>query len=431
MLKKIIYIFALICSVNMAAQRTSSSPYSYFGIGELSKSQTVEQTSMGGIGIAFSDNYHLNLINPAALAHLRYTTYTAGGAIDGLWIQDGSSSQSSSNIRLSYVNFGIPLGRKAGFIFGLEPNSTVGYSINNSTVDSEGNTSAIDLFYGSGGSSRVHASFGMFIFKGFSLGIDADYVFGENTNTILNQRANTYLATVHKSESVTRGNNVKIGLLYKKEFKNKLYTQLGATFKLENNYRLSSEEYTYSASLNSSQVIIPRDTLYSGTGKGELVNPLKTGVGFAIGKNNFWHAEINYEQQDALSNIGDALGNPNDLNYKFDNSSKLTIGGFYLPKINSISSYWDRIIYRAGVRFENTGLLVDGSGNRTNYTPIKDFGISFGMGLPIGKDISNLNLGIEYGSKGTTNNNLIKENYFNFTLSLSLNDSWFIKRRID
>ncbi|MGY8910077.1 MAG: hypothetical protein ACKVIG_09490, partial [Flavobacteriales bacterium] len=117
--------------------------------------------------------------------------------------------------------------------------------------------------------------------------------------------------------------------------------------------------------------------------------------------------------------------------YRYGNSNRISLGGFYLPKINSISSYWERITYRAGVRYENTGLLVDGSGNTSNFTEINDFGISFGLGLPL-KRLSTVNMGFEFGKRGTIENNLIQENYFNFRLSLSLTDTnWFVKRKID
>ena len=77
---------------------------------------------------------------------------------------------------------------------------------------------------------------------------------------------------------------------------------------------------------------------------------------------------------------------------------------------------------------------MNGTTTPGNFTEIKDFGISFGLGLPL-RSLSNLNLGVEYGRKGSTINNLIQENYFNFKLSLSLSaigqQAWFIKKRID
>jgi hypothetical protein len=74
--------------------------------------------------------------------------------------------------------------------------------------------------------------------------------------------------------------------------------------------------------------------------------------------------------------------------------------------------------------------LVNGSTNDTNFTEIKDFGISFGLGLPL-KQLSTVNMGFEFGKRGTTDNNLIEEDYFKFRLSLSLSEKWFVKRRID
>jgi len=139
-----------------------------------------------------------------------------------------------------------------------------------------------------------------------------------------------------------------------------------------------------------------------------------------------------YQNQAALQSEG--FTSTTNSSYSYEKSNRISLGGFYLPKINSISSYWKRVTYRAGMRFEKIGLAVDGSGTGTNFTSIDDFGMSFGLGLPL-KQLSTVNLGFEYGKRGTTSNNLIEENYFNVRLSLSLTASgaqgWFRKRKID
>ena len=111
----------------------------------------------------------------------------------------------------------------------------------------------------------------------------------------------------------------------------------------------------------------------------------------------------------------------------FEDASTLSLGGFYIPKYNSFTNYWERVVYRAGLRFETTGLQVQNES-------IKEFGMSFGVGLPVGTNrnpFSNANLGIEIGKRGTTNANLIQENFLKFKISLSLNDRWFQKRKFD
>ena len=53
------------------------------------------------------------------------------------------------------------------------------------------------------------------------------------------------------------------------------------------------------------------------------------------------------------------------------------------------------------------------------------------MGFPIGGNFSNINLGIEYGKRGTTASGLVQENYLNVSVGLSFSDRWFVKRKID
>ena len=61
-----------------AAQQGTSSPYSFYGIGEVRFRGTVENRLMGGVSI-FPDSLHVNILNPATYASLKMTTYTAGG----------------------------------------------------------------------------------------------------------------------------------------------------------------------------------------------------------------------------------------------------------------------------------------------------------------------------------------------------------------
>ena len=113
----------------------------------------------------------------------------------------------------------------------------------------------------------------------------------------------------------------------------------------------------------------------------------------------------------------------NDIS-TFENSSQIAVGGFYIPDYNAFSGYYKRVVYRAGLNFANTGLVIKDES-------IKEFGISFGLGLPVGRRnlFSNANVGIEFGKRGTTNQNLIQENFINFNVSLSLNSRWFEQKK--
>ncbi|TVZ55813.1 hypothetical protein OD91_1080 [Lutibacter sp. Hel_I_33_5] len=433
MIRRVLLIFLLLTATLLTAQRTNSSPYSFFGIGQEFSPKTVEQASMGGIGVAFASGYYLNFTNPAANAHLRLTTYSFGILNNRLTIEDASGAQTSNSTSLNYISFGFPIGQKAGFVVGLQPISSVGYSLTNQITDANGDAIEITRFSGNGGVNRLYGSFGIKVFKDFSLGIEADYSFGRLENSVLNRRINVTLASKHSEDIITRGGSVKLGALYKKKLKNKVDLGFGASYKLGTDISANGEENLYSLTLGVTGAEIPRDTISSGTISGFYKLPLETTIGGGIGVENKWYAGLEYKSRDALQFAGFLNNTTNSFSY--ENSTRFSLGGFYIPRVNAINGYWKRVTYRTGLRFEKTGLQIDGTGTGNNFETINDFGMSFGLGLPLGNKLSNLNIGFEYGQKGTTNNNLIKESYFNFRLSLSLNafsgQAWFQKRKID
>lgn len=430
MTRRILFFLLLIVSTQLFSQRTTSSPYSIFGVGEEFGARTVEQIGMGGIGAAYSSNRYLNFINPAAHADLRYTTYAFGLLNNRLRVEDADTNESNNTTSLSYLGFGFPIGSKVGVVVGMQPTSAIGYSFINNTFDTSGNLIELTQFEGDGSVNRVYGGFGVIVFKGFSIGFEADFLFGNIANSVLNARQNVALATRNVEDSDVRGGSVKVGVQYKKALKNELQLNVGASITLANTLKATGTENLFSLALGLAGEEQPRDTLFSGALKGNLERPLETVIGIGIGKENKWYAELDYKFQSALNPTG-FLDN-SALSLRYGNSSRLSLGGFYIPKINSISSYWERVTYRAGFRIEKTGQLANGDLTGNTFTEINDFGISFGLGLPIGKRTpTNLNFTFEYGKKGTTDNGLLQENYLNLRLSLSLNDLWFIKRTID
>ncbi len=434
MIKNIVVSILLLTSVVVMGQRTSSSPYSFFGIGDEFSTTTVEQSAMGGIGVAFSHYKYLNFTNPAAYANLRYSTYSLGLLNNDLTVKTANIKQNSISTTLSYVALAFPIGDKAGFSFGMQPISSVGYSLTNTGLASDGTSiNEITLFEGSGGVNRFYGSFGIKVFKGLSLGVEGDFSFGNVENSITNQLINVALATKYKEAVQLRGSSLKFGAQYKNVLKDKLMLTAGATVKLGNDLSVSGESLTYSLTLSGNGAETVKDTLINQNGDkviaidGDFTLPVKTILGVGVGQLDKWYAGIEYENKDAISSTS-IFGNT--AAYRFGKGNRIAVGGFYLPKVNSISSYWNRVTYRAGFRYENTGLLVNSGINNTNFTEIKDFGISFGLGLPL-KGLSTINTGFEFGKRGTISNNLIEENYFNFRLSLSLSEKWFVKRKID
>ncbi len=425
MIRKIVVVIALFVSIAGFSQKSNTSAYSFFGIGDKNSLSTVEQLSMGGVGVAMGEVHRLNLSNPASYSSLLFTNYSIALDNKNIRAKNSNDNQSASATYLSYVAMGIPVGDKGGFSFGLLPNTSVGYSLLSNIYDDEDTVIEATRYEGEGGTNKAFFGFGYSPFKKLSLGLQGNYVFGKIENNIINQEKDVSLATKYETISNIKGFSFNVGFIYKTTI-NKLNLHVGGNFDLENDIDSEGNEYLYSISLGA--VESPRDTILNKQSSGILRSPLKTTLGVGLGKDNVWYAGADFSFQKALEFQGDVVNNNSKVAY--DSYSRIAIGGFYTPKVNSLTGYWKRVTYRAGMKLEKTGLLVDASGSGNDFTEINDFGISFGVGLPVKNQLSNVNLGFEIGKRGKSEKGLVLENYANFRLSLSFSDKWFKKRKI-
>jgi len=416
-------ILLLLVIVNTYSQKSSASPYSFFGIGDENVTKTVEEISRGETSVADYSSYRLFLSNPASLANLTYTTYALGATNTTLRATDKLNSERSSVTSLSYLALGVPIGDNAGFAFGLQPNTNVGYSLLQEFTDANNLVTESNLFSGNGGTNRVFLGYGKKLHKFATVGIEGSFIFGRLSNNILNRRDNVQFATQSETNSNISGFVLKVGVQYHKPLKKKknIELQFGATASLNSNLTNRGNELLFSLINNTRGAIIPRDTILDQSFNGKVKNPFKSTVGIGIGKHYNWNMSLEYAYQGAISFSGGVLGGSSIVNYK--SANRISFGGYYLPNYNSITSYWNRVTYRGGIKYKQTGLVVSNEN-------INEYGISFGVGMPIGKELSTFNLGLELGKRGTINSGLVRENYFNIRIGLTLNDKWFVKRKI-
>ena len=86
---------------------------------------------------------------------------------------------------------------------------------------------------------------------------------------------------------------------------------------------------------------------------------------------NIPNANVSYINENYGYQIPNICNDINNVN--FENSLRYSLGGFYIPNYNSFSKYYEKIIYRAGLRYENTGLII-------NKTAIKEYAATAGLG---------------------------------------------------
>ncbi len=410
-------------------QVTNQSPYSFFGIGESNQQISIASAGMGGISVALNRTHELNFANPALLSNVQYTLFDIGVKTQFLTLKDASQTQNSSFTSLSYLTAGFPITKKMGFMVGLQPNSNVGYNIAQEIYDTDDEILEANLFNGNGGTNRFFMGVGFQAWKGLSIGAETEFIFGSIENNVINQRADTQLYTRYRNQSQIGGIGFKLGGAYQTEIKKGLELNIESSVKLANDIHTESDNVFYTFLYSTYGTESPQDTLFSNESvKGKISRPLAFHSGIGIGNPDIWYAGIEYNMQNALEFDTELMSNSK---IKYTNRSQISLGGYYLPKKNSISSYWQRVIYRAGVRFENPGIALDVDGPANSFSEMKDFGISFGLGLPVGNQLTRLNVSVEYGKRGETSQGLIQENYVNLRLGLNLAEKWFQKSKIN
>jgi hypothetical protein len=214
---------------------------------------------------------------------------------------------------------------------------------------------------------------------------------------------------------------MKIGAMYNTPLTKKLQLYASATFVPQSSITALNTRNIGLIQF-SDQDFIPVDAGIDVAVPNNTINlPSNYNVAIGIGEAKKWALGIDFTRQQ-FTNYSNRF--KDIVSGGFENANRIAVGGYYIPKYNSFNSYFDRVNYRAGFRFENTGLVIKNES-------ITDVAITAGLGLPVGGMLSNINLGIEYGQRGTKAQNLILENYLNFTIALSLTDKWFVKRKYD
>lgn len=428
MVKKFLIAFFCVAAHGIFAQNGTISPYSYFGIGDFRDNGTVENQMMGGVSM-YGDSIHINLSNPAAYSKLKLTTYTAGISHTEFRLKDFTEEQKSSVTNLDYLSIGFPVAENIGVGFGIMPFSSVGYNLTDVNEPANDDDPTItSVFAGEGGLNRVYASVGFQVIKDLSLGVTANFNFGTLEYQRIQSVEDVQFGTVDRRESRINGYDLNYAANYTPTIKDKYTLYTSILVNTQGNLVSTNTETLGSFSLVNGQDIevIDVDLDAVNLRNTEIKIPTTTTLGLGFGEDKKWFLGGEYSFQKFSDFENEFLGLEN-VTYK--DASGFALGGYFVPDYRLLSGFFKRITYRAGLRYDVTGLEV-------NNKEINNFGITFGFGLPLSggstfEGFSNLNLGFELGRRGTTDQNLIEESYFKINVGLSLNDRWFQKRRIN
>jgi len=396
-----------------------NSPYSRYGLGEERYGFNSALKAMGGFSIAYSNTFAINTNNPASYAAVKLTTYEVGLEARKRAIASNTESYSTGTFTLSHLTLAFPVGKHGGFVMGLSPKSSTYYRfIDSVTIPGVGKSNK--TINGDGGLSYAFMG-GAYQYKNISLGANLGYEFG----TI---RHSSYLANYDTfkvySSDFTRtyqigGLHLKLGALYNWKI-NKQYTlHLGATYEASQKLNYTEEQYASSFRYSGASAI--RDTIYAVNNADLPIQlPSSLGLGLQLIANDKLGIGIDYVNRNFNQYRFNGQADTNVLG----NATRLSVGTYFTPDANDMYHYTQRITYRVGFYTGKEPL-------RINNTDITYTAFTFGASLPFKKSTDRIHTAVEIGSRGTKSNNLLKENFVRFSISMSLNDRWFVKRKYD
>ncbi|MCF8232300.1 MAG: hypothetical protein K9J27_08930 [Bacteroidales bacterium] len=417
-------VLTLLISISGKAQVDYRSPYSRYGIGDLTKTNHPVQMSMGGISMALRDHNLINSENPASYTAFDTLSFVFdGGAAEKIstW-ETLSMSEQTEYSSLGYLNIGFPITKWLKTSFGLKPVSNVGYSIyydapqDNSVSDNFG---ATQIFEGTGGLNDFYIGVGAQVTERLSLGVNASYTWGE----INLKKYSTFPdSNYYWDTRVTNRRNISdirlsYGLQYQIPLPSDWQLTTGLTYSNLSALEAKEENLTTMLIRRESGAERVLDTIKHTKGSsGNIKIPESLGAGIVLEKTNRLRLGLDYRFQKWED--FESFGKSDSLS----NSSYIAFGAEIWPEHNTLSSYFRKIKYRFGAHYNNTYHQIRGR-------QLSEIGISFGVGLPIKNSQSSINLGVEIGQRGTTDNDLIEENYVKFTLGLAIFERWFLQRK--
>lgn len=410
----------LVLQINlMTAQTSSNSPYSRFGIGEVVPQYNLRSASMGGISQGVQTSGVINPANPASYAAFDSLTFLFDFAASGKYTlqksSQGTAKKGSGSI--NYITFGFPIVKRWRMSIGINPVTSVGYNLYDEKI--EHTVKDGRAFWADGATSRIYWGNSFKISKNFFIGLNINYLFGNIDNYRMFYFPDSAYMRNLKIVNTTYVHDFTFrpGFQYVSKIKSKYKLTTGITygFQKDINILVNQTEYTMLGGIdddNGTDI----DTIRHQTEKTKIHYPMDLIVGFTfekpgsflVGADVAWTDWSNYKLRGESSNLTDLW--------------EVHIGGEFIPNHLPASKYGSRIAYRFGFRTRYKIYVL-------NQTNINEFVFTAGVGLPITRSKTKINLHAEAGWLGTTQNNLIQETFFKVGIGIALSEMWFFKRK--
>ena len=432
MKKTITASLLLLSSLGLHAQSGTNSPYSQYGLGELSEQSGSFSRGMNGLAYGLRLNNQVNALNPASYSALDSLSFIFDAGISGQITNysENGVKVNAKNANFEYVIAGFRLAKRLGLSFGLLPFSNIGYSYSNTKAlnSTDGSTSVVkatNTYSGTGGLHQVYLGLGWSPFKGFAIGVNAAYLWGDYSRSVVNSYTDAYANTLSKYYTAEVHNyKLDFGMQYTQKITKNDAITLGVTYGL--GHKLSSDPKCQIISTNAQTAVADTATYSIGNG---LELPHSYGVGLMWNHANRWRVGADYTLQKwssvAYPKFDTSTNSYELVSGQFADRHKMTVGGEFCPDERS-RSFFKRVHYRMGASYATDYLKIKGQNGP------KEYSVSAGFGIPIVNGYNNrslLNISAQWVRQDSKT--FVTENSFRINIGLTFNERWFAKWKME
>lgn len=450
------FCLALFSYSEINAQSASASPYSRYAFGDLVGNPHSSFYGLGGTSLSLCDSFQFNSYNPASYSFLirHRPVFDIGAGGQFLTMTGSSTASKATTFGLRAISMGLPVSPRWGISFGITPVSSIGYSF----ATHELHPVMGDITYkydGQGGVNRLYAGTSFLVVNNgqhkFSMGMNLAYLFGSlqtNNRVIFDDRgiASGFLHSKVTQNTFISDFLIEGGFLYRGKLNESSFFNFGGSFNAASSLYAKREFLSHSFESQITEAVV--DTAeYRESEWGRIYFPKKMGFAASLEKRFPHKSNLNafrrliftaqYDLQDwanytevfkYANDVTDSIadGMRNSRNYSF----AIQFSPFSSTIISPNEKWWNISTYRLSFSSASTYLQI-------NDTQLKQYGIGFGIGVPLINSLSFslLNVGVEAGKRGSLDSGLIEESFINISLGLTIsphrNDPWFIKRKYD
>ena len=385
-------------------------------------------------------NDYLNYLNPATYAFLDNTSFELGIKSSFINMSQHDLNQNNFTSGLSMLGIGFPISKKIGLAVSLSPYTSVGYDLTTSDLVLDTTNEPVLATYnyhGSGGLNKLLFGFAWNAKdtkdSQLAVGLNLNYLFGsiERETTIISDNSSIYFRD--KIDKIMNGIHIELGVLYSISLENygDYIFNIGCRIQPNsiihaktNQVQSTYQGPTFSLNDNNTHILLESIGVIQDN---DFPNSYGIGVSLQDKDKSKWLIGIDYRAIAAHSSTDTEYNLSPEIMRSYD---EYVLGGFFTPNKSDIYNYFNRVQYRFGITYA-AGYVDIGRIVGVGAEKLQDISFSFGVGLPMSKKFSIANIGVKYGVIGSNAElNYIQENYFNLSVSITLSEKWFNKRKI-